>query len=104
MSDTLERLRDTFAAAALTGLLARPVEIKDPASSAYVIADAMLRERGNQSEKPNSSPTLTAEEREAIDGIVAFLFGLSDTCVQVGTRQTLRERAATLRSLLERTT
>lgn len=48
--------------------------------------------------------TLTAEEREAIDGVAAFLFGLSDTSVQAGTGQILRERAAILRSMLERLT
>ena len=36
------------------------------AADAYDIVDAMLRERGNHSEKPNSSPTLTDEEREAV--------------------------------------
>jgi hypothetical protein len=49
------------------------------------------------------SPTLTDEERGAIDGVVAFLFGLADTNVQAGTGDRLRRHAATLRSLLERT-
>jgi hypothetical protein len=47
-------------------------------------------------------PTLTAEEREAIDGVAAFLFGLADTSVQAGTGRKRRRAAATLRSLLER--
>jgi hypothetical protein len=46
--------------------------------------------------------TLTDEEREAIDGVVAFLFGLADTSVQAGTGEKLRRSAATLRNLLER--
>lgn len=55
-----ERLRDHFAAAALTGLL-RSVPVDNVyyddavAKQAYASADAMLRERGNHSEKPNSS-------------------------------------------------
>lgn len=46
--------------------------------------------------------TLTDEEREAVDRVVAFLFGLSDTEVQAGTCQVLRQHAKTLRTLLER--
>jgi hypothetical protein len=93
MSDPLERLRDTFAAAALTGLLANPHDdllASDNcyATSAYELADAMLRERGNQSEKPNSSPTLTAEERAAILTAADLLIGSMP--------------GATLRKLLER--
>ena len=51
-------------------------------------ADAMLIERGNHSEKPNSSPALTAEEREAILTAADLLIG--------------SKPGATLRSLLER--
>jgi hypothetical protein len=116
--------RDTFAAAALTGLLSNNYfSLGDEAAKrCYGYADSMLRERErpdrSQPIKPaDATPTthttpaegtvhgdctFTAEEREAVDGVVAFLFGLSDTCVQVGTRQTLRERAATLRNLLKR--
>jgi hypothetical protein len=87
-----ERLRDTLAAAALTGLLAGPGD-KDFsmdywARHAYGAADAMLRERGNHSEKPNSSPTLTDEERAAILTAADLLIG--------------SKPGATLRSLLER--
>jgi hypothetical protein len=51
--DELARLRDHFAAAALTGLLARPDVDADPlehhfcCEDAYQWADAMLRERAN---------------------------------------------------------
>jgi hypothetical protein len=57
--------RDTFAAAALTGLLTKDDAAKPESmapwwpewvcDAAYRWADAMLRERGNHSEKPNSS-------------------------------------------------
>jgi len=79
--------RDHFAAAALTGLLARPVEIQDPASSAYVIADAMLEER--------ERVTLTADERKAIlDAARAYeLDSDEEECAAI---------AATLRALLKR--
>jgi hypothetical protein len=43
-----ERLRDTFAAAALTGMMASPVfpvDIEQAATYSYRIADSMLRER-----------------------------------------------------------
>ena len=61
-----ERLRDTFAAAALTGWLASQQTVisrKEMAMRAYDYADAMLRERGNHSEKPNSSLAPTDSER-----------------------------------------
>jgi len=67
--------RDTFAAAALTGLLAAPTD-KDRsleywARLSYETADAMLRERGGTEPMPKEkraevSYTLTDEEREAI--------------------------------------
>lgn len=52
--------RDTFAAAALTGLLAsnpydHAMTYVEYANESYRMADAMLHERGNHSEKPNSS-------------------------------------------------
>ena len=57
-------LRDHFAAAALTGLLsqcaAEDREAAETAAAAMRYADAMLRERGNHSETPNSSPNLDA--------------------------------------------
>jgi hypothetical protein len=67
---------DTFAAAALTGLLAAPTD-KDRALEywarlSYETADAMLRERGGTEPMPKEkraevSYTLTAEEREAVE-------------------------------------
>ena len=85
--------RDTFAAAALTGLLADDgdrVEHAMPSftSRSYEWADAMLRERGNHSEKPNSSPALTDDELAALLWFAHY--GLPE------------HRAATLRKLLER--
>jgi hypothetical protein len=50
--------------------------------------DAMLRERGNHSGKPNSSPTLTDAERAAILTAADLLIGSMP--------------GATLRKLLER--
>ena len=84
-----ERLRDTFAAAALTGMMSRVAgKAESFAEAAYKLADAMLRERGNHSEKPNSSPALTDDEREAIAGAADLLIG--------------SKPGATLRKLLER--
>jgi hypothetical protein len=107
-----ERLRDTFAAAALTGLVASNADLEDTmqgvCEDAYSWADAMLRERGRpdrpQPVKPadatpdtNATPTegsvqnmctLTVEEREAVDWAADFLDG--------------RDVADTLRNLLER--
>jgi hypothetical protein len=66
-----ERLRDTFAAAALTGLLANGDYNPSTPVLAFRMADAMLRERGNHSEKPNGStnhdaaPDARAESDEA---------------------------------------
>ena len=85
--------RDTFAAAALTGLLADDGDRVEHAmpnftSRSYEWADAMLRERGNHPEKPNSSPALTDEEREAITCAADLLIG--------------SKPGATLRKLLER--
>ena len=42
--------------------------------SAYKLADAMLCERGNYSEKPNSSPTLTDVEREAVETAALYMY------------------------------
>ena len=70
--------RDTFAAAALTGLIVsmREESIYELCESAYGWADAMLRQRGtavsdncvadNQPEIP-CPPTLTDAEREAVE-------------------------------------
>jgi hypothetical protein len=62
-------LRDRFAAAALTGLLARreydPHSLHQFSRASYDMADAMLRERGNH--LPDGQPTLTDAEREAIE-------------------------------------
>jgi hypothetical protein len=64
--------RDTFAAAALTGLIANgDYSVDATPLLAYRMADAMLRERGNHSEKPNGStnhdaaPDARAESDEA---------------------------------------
>ena len=104
-----ERLRDTFAAAALTGLLADDGDRTEHAmpnfpARAYEWADAMLRGRNGASEGCETvcphirgtvtqhcslNFTLTAEEREAIEDAVAEL--------------TPGPIAATLRNLLERT-
>ena len=59
--------RDTFAAAALTGLLADDGDRIDSAMSdfarrAYEWADVMLRERGGVTYQP-TKPTLTNDER-----------------------------------------
>jgi hypothetical protein len=71
-----ERLRDTFAAAALSGMLARPDIDDEPleyhflCEAAYRWADAMLRERernGALSACETVPPTLTDEERAAIE-------------------------------------
>jgi hypothetical protein len=65
-----ERLRDTFAAAALTGLMANSRHDKDTAEEvcrwSWNWADAMLRER-NRAVAGCETATLTAEEREAIE-------------------------------------
>lgn len=113
------RLRDTFAAAALTGFVADGIRDADDydrqliCSDAYRWADAMLRERG-QSDRPqpvepvedtpttHTTPaegsvqgegTLTVAEREAIEAAIAYLqpVGNYDNRVQ-----------NTLRNLLER--
>jgi hypothetical protein len=97
MSDEIT-LRDTFAAAALTGLLAQgddgSFSEESYARAAYRWADAMLRGRGDPKEKlAEFSYTLTAEEREAIeDAIVLVDYG----SVPVD------HTKATLRKLLER--
>jgi hypothetical protein len=71
MSDPLERLRDTFAAAALTGLMQFRIDAATPgayvkstaaiAANAYDIADAMLRER----ERTNHDAVPAAKDRTA---------------------------------------
>jgi hypothetical protein len=103
-----ERLRDTFAAAALTGMMSRVAgKAESFAEAAYKLADAMLRERGqfdrSQPIRPaddtlttHTTPnegsvqngcTLTDAEREAIECAV-----LGDDSFH----------AAALRGLLER--
>jgi hypothetical protein len=106
-----ERLRDTFAAAALTGLVGSKADLEDTmqgvCDSAYRWADAMLRERARNSavddcETVGPAPaadgtgwptsgagvTLTDEERAALCWFAHY--GLPE------------HRAATLRKLLER--
>ena len=59
MNSENQKLRDTFAAAALTGLLAQgddgSFSEESYARAAYRWADAMLRERGNHPANPDSS-------------------------------------------------
>jgi len=45
---------------------------------------------------------LTEGEREAVEGVAGFLFGLSETGLKAGTCQVLIEHEATLRNLLAR--
>ena len=93
--------RDTFAAAALTGLLADDGDRIDHAMSdftrrSYEWADAMLRERGGVAYEPTKT-TLTNDERAAIaDSIktVSEALGLMDGEESLTT--------STLRNLLER--
>jgi hypothetical protein len=58
--------------------------------------------RGTVTQHCSLNLTLTDEEREAIEGVAGFLFGLSETGIKAGTCQVLREHEATLRSLLDR--
>lgn len=95
------RLRETFAAAALTGLLAKHgLHGSDFVQErAYVVADAMLRERARSYEKTDekrrgsdtSGVTLTDAEREALWLAIAYAQNAGHEC------------EATLRGLLERT-
>ena len=90
--------RDTFAAAALTGLLADDGDRLDHAMSdftrrAYEWADAMLLERGAVACEPTKA-TLTNVERSAIAYAIRLLQSM-------GNYDSLAER--TLRRLLERT-
>ena len=110
--------RDTFAAAALTGLVGSKADLEDTmqgvCDSAYRWADAMLRERARNSavddcETVGPAPaadgtgwptsgagqTLTDEEREAIATAVAYLKEDDDF-------PGIADDRATLRSLLER--
>lgn len=92
--------RDTFAAAALTGLLAAPTD-KDRSSEywarfSYEVAGAMLRLRSGAPEDCETVRcTLTDEEREAVLN-AARAYELDrdeEECAEI---------AATLRKLLER--
>lgn len=65
--DKRERLRDTFAAAALTGLLSRPQWWPDDCvSEAYRIADAMLRERETYRAGQSGDSAANCTERERV--------------------------------------
>lgn len=121
-----ERLRDTFAAAALTGLLSNVQRYQNGplTEQAFEIADFMLKERDRTSvgvaemdsatdrksaatpracasscsqpfDSAPTTPALTDEEREAIEQAAIRV----ESLCQLGSQQ----RAATLRSLLERT-
>ena len=90
--------RDTFAAAALTGLLADDGDRIDHAMSdfirrAYEWADAMLLERGAVACEP-TKPTLANDERAAIAYGVAALQSAGN--YEIFAKNTLRK-------LLERT-
>jgi hypothetical protein len=93
--------RDTFAAAALTGLLADQSlsDLGDItlATRAYELASAMIEERV----KWNRAHTLTAEEREAIKTVIG---GFDMWVAQNGLTddESLRLAVVTLRDLLER--
>jgi hypothetical protein len=108
--------RDTFAAAALTGLLAAPTgkdrSLEYWARFSYEIADAMLRERGGTEPMPKEkraevSYTLTAEEREAIDFACMNLMETTRRAMQRCHADEdiapVSKARATLRALLERT-
>jgi hypothetical protein len=106
--------RDTFAAAALTGLLAdsehyRDLDDSDHAKLAYFIADAMLRERERVTEpmpkrkRAEVSLTLTADEREAIEACVKLISrDKQHGSMRKGPFMCWRERLEALRDLLER--
>ena len=86
--------RDTFAAAALTGLLAGPggKTSEQWALLAYSLADAMIRERErNGAVSGCETPTLTDAEREAIEWCLSLPMLDRDVV-----------RMMPLRSLLER--
>jgi hypothetical protein len=110
-------LRDTFAAAALKGLLAsnpydHAMTYVEYANESYRMADAMLRERngavearetvcqhvrGTVTQHCSLNFTLTDEEREAVESAAMSLDGTHSLDYMRRARQ-----AATLRSLLER--
>ena len=113
--------RDTFAAAALTGLLVHANDSideetldtpSDIAYTAYQMADAMLRERDRTNHTPVTEPmakekraevsaVLTDAEREAVR--FAATAALPETEKLGGVAGELcRMHAATLRGLLER--
>lgn len=110
MSDEIT-LRDTFAAAALTGLLAQGDDADFPENTywaaAYRMADAMLRERhtavrdncvtSNQRRMEYPQPTLTDEEREAVKWCRDNIIPMSSSASSFAFIHT-----ATLRKLLER--
>lgn len=99
--------RDTFAAAALTGLIANgDYSVDATPLLAYRMADAMLRERSRTGQSaedtpPQSragTPTLTDEEREAVEIAAAEL---DDEYYGTNCKKELAA-AASLRNLLER--
>jgi len=91
--------RDTFAAAALTGLLADDGDRIDSAMTdftrrSYEWADAMLRERGGVACEPTKT-ALTNDERMAIKFAIEFLQPVGSKYDNIA--------QLTLRRLLERT-
>jgi hypothetical protein len=96
--------RDTFAAAALTGLLADQSlgDLGDItlATRAYELASAMTEERDRIS--VYTQPTLTDEERKAVKTAVGAM-GIWMADNNVMEDESMRRAVLTLRSLLERT-
>lgn len=94
-----QELRDTFAAAALTGLLVHANDgideetldtPSDIAYTAYSMADAMLRERG----RVRDSRTADTANHDAEPMAWAVMQSDSDYCVTLSTRKEAAKKAA----------
>jgi hypothetical protein len=104
-----ERLRDTFAAAALTGMMSRVSgKAEEFAEAAYKLADAMLRERNGA---VDTRETVCPHVRGTVTQHCTLNFTLTDSEREAIYRAEARlrtayvpddETAATLRSLLAR--
>lgn len=98
--------RDTFAAAALTGLLAsnpydQAMTYEQYANESYRMADAMIRERGVTEPMPKETRAevcfaLTDAEREAVEYV--------ELTLRCERHPVCERHTATLRGLLERNT
>jgi hypothetical protein len=67
-----ERLRDTFAAAALTGLIASrewPIDSEEAAHYCYRVADAMLRERSRTGQTAAGTPPQSRAGQSAAESV-----------------------------------